>query len=48
MDTSLTAALGVGFHDLLYEEHNRMPDDPALAAVHQHPRFRELFGPRLR
>jgi eukaryotic-like serine/threonine-protein kinase len=37
-----------GFHDLLYEEHNRMLDDPALAALHDHPRFRELFGRRLK
>jgi serine/threonine protein kinase/tetratricopeptide (TPR) repeat protein len=42
----LTQTLDKGFHDLLYEEHNRMPDDPALAALRQHPRWRELFGDR--
>jgi hypothetical protein len=44
----LGEALDKGFHDLLYEEHNRMPDDPALAALRSHPRFQELFGPRVR
>jgi tetratricopeptide (TPR) repeat protein len=42
----LGETLDKGFHDLLYEEHNRMPDDPALAALRQHPRVRELFGQR--
>jgi serine/threonine protein kinase/tetratricopeptide (TPR) repeat protein len=42
----LAETLDKGFHDLLYEEHNRMPDDPALAALRQHPRVRELFGQR--
>jgi tetratricopeptide (TPR) repeat protein len=42
----LGEALGPGFHDLNYQEHNRMPGDPALAAVRGHPRFRALFGPR--
>jgi serine/threonine protein kinase/lipoprotein NlpI len=42
----LTETLDKGFHDLLYEEHNRMLDDPALAALRQHPPVRALFGPR--
>jgi tetratricopeptide (TPR) repeat protein len=42
----LAETLDKGFHDLLYEEHNRMPDDPALAALRRHPRVRELFGQR--
>jgi tetratricopeptide (TPR) repeat protein len=40
----LAETLDKGFHDLLYEEHNRMIDDPALAGIRQHPRFRELLG----
>jgi tetratricopeptide (TPR) repeat protein/tRNA A-37 threonylcarbamoyl transferase component Bud32 len=40
----LAETLDKGFHDLIYEEHNRMADDPALAAVRQHPRVRELLG----
>ena len=40
----LKETLDKGFHDLLYEEHNRMIDDPALAGIRQHPRFRELLG----
>jgi tetratricopeptide (TPR) repeat protein len=42
----LTETLDRGWHDLQYEEHNRMPDDPALASLRQHPRVRELFGQR--
>jgi tetratricopeptide (TPR) repeat protein len=42
--TLLAATLDKGFHDLLYEEHNRILDDPALAALHSHPRFREVLG----
>jgi tetratricopeptide (TPR) repeat protein/tRNA A-37 threonylcarbamoyl transferase component Bud32 len=40
----LAAALDKGFHDLDYPEHNRMADDPALAAVRQLPRVRELLA----
>jgi hypothetical protein len=40
----LAETLDKGFHDLIYEEHNRMADDPALAAVRRHPRVRELLG----
>jgi tetratricopeptide (TPR) repeat protein/tRNA A-37 threonylcarbamoyl transferase component Bud32 len=42
----LAETLDKGFHDLLYEEHNRMIDDPALAGIRQHPRFQELLGKR--
>jgi hypothetical protein len=43
----LAETLDKGFHDLLYEEHNRMADDPALSAIRQHPRVRELLkGPQ--
>jgi tetratricopeptide (TPR) repeat protein len=41
----LAEALERGFHDLLYEEQNRMADDPALAALRPDPRFQELVGP---
>ena len=40
----LATALTRGFHDLLYPEHNRLPLDPALAAVRHHPRVEELLG----
>jgi tetratricopeptide (TPR) repeat protein len=33
-----------GFHDLQYEEHNRIPDDPALLALNQDPRFLKALG----
>jgi tetratricopeptide (TPR) repeat protein len=33
-----------GFHDLLYEEHNRMLDEPSLEALRRNPRFREVLG----
>jgi eukaryotic-like serine/threonine-protein kinase len=39
----LTQALDKGFHDLLYPEHNRMADEPALARIRQLPRVRELL-----
>jgi tetratricopeptide (TPR) repeat protein len=35
-----------GFHDLIYPEHNRMTDDPALGALRQHPRARDLLAHR--
>jgi serine/threonine protein kinase/predicted Zn-dependent protease len=40
----LADALGRGFHDLLYPEHNRMQYDPALAALREHPRVRALLA----
>src|SRR5262249_46866457 len=40
----LADALDKGFGDLIYPEHNRMADDPALAAVRQHPRVRALLS----
>jgi serine/threonine protein kinase/tetratricopeptide (TPR) repeat protein len=44
--TLLQECLDKGFHDLLYPEHNRMAEDPALAAVRQHPRISELLAHR--
>jgi tetratricopeptide (TPR) repeat protein/tRNA A-37 threonylcarbamoyl transferase component Bud32 len=40
----LAEALDRGFGDLIYPEHNRMADDPALASVRQHPRVRALLA----
>ncbi len=40
----LAEALDRGFHDLIYPEHNRMADDPALAPIRQHPRVRALLS----
>ncbi|MHB1426446.1 MAG: protein kinase domain-containing protein [Gemmataceae bacterium] len=42
----LAQTLDKGFHDLLYAEHNRMSDDPALESIRQHPRVLELLAPR--
>ncbi len=39
----LGETLDKGFHDLKYEEHNRLRIDPALSAIRSHPRFRELL-----
>src|SRR5262249_60554748 len=39
----LAEALDKGFGDLIYPEHNRMADDPALAPIRQHPRVRDLL-----
>jgi len=39
----LERALDSGFHDLVFPEHNRMVDDPALEAARQQPRVRELL-----
>src|SRR5262249_32307707 len=44
----LAEALDRGFHDLDYPDHNRMPHDPALASVRDHPRVRALLGNRPR
>jgi tetratricopeptide (TPR) repeat protein len=41
--TLLAQTLDKGFHDLNYQEHNRMIDDPALAPLQQQTRFRELL-----
>jgi eukaryotic-like serine/threonine-protein kinase len=42
----LAQTLDKGFHDLLYPEHNRMIDDPALEAIRQHPKARDLIAHR--
>ena len=42
----LAGALGKGFHDLSFPEHNRMTSDPALAPVRSHPKVRELLAGR--
>jgi tetratricopeptide (TPR) repeat protein len=42
----LTQTLDKGFHDLLYPEHNRMTEDPALAAVRERPQVRDLLAHR--
>src|SRR5262249_39080300 len=42
----LAEALGRGFHDLSYPEHNRLADDPALAQIRQLPRVRALLARR--
>jgi eukaryotic-like serine/threonine-protein kinase len=39
----LAEALDKGFGDLIYPEHNRMADDPALAPIRQHPRVHDLL-----
>jgi tetratricopeptide (TPR) repeat protein len=40
----LAATQDKGFHDLLYEEHNRIPDDPSLETLRPNPRFRQVLG----
>jgi tetratricopeptide (TPR) repeat protein len=40
----LAETLDKGFHDLIYPEHNRMADDPALAPIRQHARVRDLLA----
>src|SRR5262249_34828854 len=40
----LAEALDRGFDDLLYPEHNRMADDPALDPIRQLPRVRDLLS----
>jgi tetratricopeptide (TPR) repeat protein len=39
----LTMTLDIGFHDLIYPEHNRISQESALASILQHPRVRELL-----
>jgi tetratricopeptide (TPR) repeat protein len=35
-----------GFHDLIYPEHNRMAEDPALEPVRRHPQVSDLLAHR--
>jgi len=42
----LEQCLDKGFHDLLYPEHNRMADDPALESIRRHPRAHALLAHR--
>jgi tetratricopeptide (TPR) repeat protein/tRNA A-37 threonylcarbamoyl transferase component Bud32 len=44
--TLLQECLDKGFHDLLYPEHNRMAEDPALEPVRQHPWVSDLLTHR--
>ena len=44
--TLLLECLDKGFHDLLYPEHNRMAEDPALEPVRQHPLVSDLLARR--
>jgi tetratricopeptide (TPR) repeat protein len=44
--TLLQDCLDKGFHDLLYPEHNRMAEDPALEPVRQHPLVSDLLAHR--
>jgi tetratricopeptide (TPR) repeat protein/tRNA A-37 threonylcarbamoyl transferase component Bud32 len=43
----LAETLDTGFHDLIYPEHNRMLDDPALESIRQHPQGRKLLSHQL-
>jgi serine/threonine protein kinase/tetratricopeptide (TPR) repeat protein len=42
----LDKCLDKGFHDLLFPEHNRMAEDPALEPVRQHARVSDLLAHR--
>jgi tetratricopeptide (TPR) repeat protein/tRNA A-37 threonylcarbamoyl transferase component Bud32 len=42
----LARALDRGFHDLIFPEHNRMIEDPALAAIRRQPRIDDLLAHR--
>jgi tetratricopeptide (TPR) repeat protein/tRNA A-37 threonylcarbamoyl transferase component Bud32 len=42
----LMAALDKGFHDLIFPEHNRMAEDPALEPIRQRPQVRDLLAHR--
>jgi tetratricopeptide (TPR) repeat protein/tRNA A-37 threonylcarbamoyl transferase component Bud32 len=44
--TLLQQCLDKGFHDLVYPEHNRMADDPALEPVRRDPRVSDLLAHR--
>ncbi len=44
----LEQTLDKGFHDLNYPDHNRMIDDPALEAIHEHPKTLDLLAHRTR
>jgi tetratricopeptide (TPR) repeat protein len=39
----LTKTLNVGFHDLIYPEHNRIAEEPALARIRELPTVRDLL-----
>ena len=42
----LAQVLEKGYSDLLYSEHTRMSNDPALEAIRQHPKARDLIAHR--
>jgi tetratricopeptide (TPR) repeat protein/tRNA A-37 threonylcarbamoyl transferase component Bud32 len=42
----LAMALDKGFHDLSFAEHNRMIDDPAVAAIRRQPGIEDLLAHR--
>ncbi len=42
----LAECLDKGFHDLIYPEHNRMVDDPALEPIRRDPRVSDLVAHR--
>jgi tetratricopeptide (TPR) repeat protein len=42
----LAMALDKGFHDLVFPEHNRMVEDPALAAIRRQPQVDDLLAHR--
>ena len=42
----LAMVLDKGFHDLIFPEHNRMIEDPALAAIRRQPRIEDLLAHR--
>jgi tetratricopeptide (TPR) repeat protein/tRNA A-37 threonylcarbamoyl transferase component Bud32 len=42
----LADVLGKGFHDLIFPEHNRMIEDPALAPIRQRPKVNDLLAHR--
>jgi hypothetical protein len=42
----LAVVLDKGFHDLTFPEHNRMIEDPALAAIRRQPQIDDLLAQR--